>query len=422
MLMLTLYRLLTVLLSPLALWRLHRPARTIAKFRGRWRERQGIVQVSQNGVTWIHAASVGEVNAAQGLIRALQKRHPDQALLVSTFTVTGAERLIDLFGDTVEHRFAPLDNWFSTRRWLHSIKPASMIVVETEIWPELFIQAHRNGLRPVLVNARLTESSLERMQRFKGVFRPAISTISMAICQSENDAARFHELGLTSERTSVAGNLKFDIPLADDLAVRARAMRQHWGDRPVWVAGSTREGEEDIVLQAHRLLRGRHPEALLVMAPRHPQRSAEIAALIEQAGLAFQTLGEDIKSETSVVLIDRLGQLMPCYAAAMATFVGGSLVPVGGHNLLEPASLGKAVIAGPNLQQQAESAMALVRAGGLIQVAGESELAEAVAGLWRDPEYALQVGRAALGVVEAGRGSLRRTLKILREMAIEATG
>lgn len=415
MLMLTLYRLLTVLVSPLALWRLHRPARSNARFKGRWRERLGSMESREQAPIWIHAASVGEVNAAQALIRALLREFPHQPILVSTFTVTGAEKVIAEFGNTVEHRFAPLDNWCSTRRWLTSVEPARMIVVETEIWPELFIQASRKGLSPTLVNARLTESNLRHMQRFKRLFRPALASIAMAICQSDDDASRFRQLGLTEAQTPVSGNLKFDIPLSADLGVQANDLRRSWGGRPSWVAGSTREGEESIILAAHRKLKENRPDALLVLAPRHPERSKDISALIRQEGLSLRTLDEDSEADTEVILVDRLGQLMSCYAAAMATFVGGSLVPVGGHNLLEPASLGKAVITGGHLHQQAETANALDRAGGLLKVNSEIELAETVARLWNDPEFALETGRAALGVVEAGRGSLRRTLKVLRE-------
>jgi 3-deoxy-D-manno-octulosonic-acid transferase len=411
--MLILYRLLAALVSPLALWRLHRPARSVAGFRGRWRERLGSLPPCRSDSIWIHAASVGEVNAAQALIRQLKRDHPDRAVLVSTFTVTGAQRVSELFGDSVEHRFAPLDNWFSTRRWLQAARPARMIMIETEIWPELYLQANKFGLSPILVNARLTERSLHRMQRFDGLYRPAMKAIGSAICQSEQDARRFRALGLSSDRTPVAGNLKFDIPLAEDLGARANALRQRWGARPVWVAGSTREGEESTILAAHKKLMKDRPEALLVLAPRHPQRSAEVAALIKQSGLKVAALDDEVDTGTSVVLIDRLGQLMPCYAAAMATFVGGSLVPIGGHNLLEPASLGKAVIAGPHLHEQAEPARALEQAGGLLKVADADELARSVARLWGNPEYALRIGRAALGVVEAGRGSLRRTLRLL---------
>ncbi len=411
--MLIIYRLLAALVSPLALWRLHRPARSMPEFRGRWRERLGAITPCRTAPIWIHAASVGEVNAAQALIHQLLRNHPDRPLLVSTFTVTGAQRVAELFDDTVEHRFAPLDNGFSTRRWLRAAQPASMIVVETEIWPELYHQAHRSGLSPILVNARLTESSLKRMQRFESLYRPAVKAIAMAICQSENDARRFQSLGLSVDQTPVSGNLKFDIPLTDDLGARANALRQRWRNRPVWVAGSTRDDEEPKLLAAHQLLRKDRPDALLVLAPRHPERCDEVASLIERAGLMAARMDDEPETDTSVVLVDRLGQLMPCYAAAMVAFVGGSLVPVGGHNLLEPASLGKAVLAGPHLHEQAESATALEQAGGLLKVDDEQELARAVARLWGEPEYALRVGRAALGVVEAGRGSLRRTLKLL---------
>jgi 3-deoxy-D-manno-octulosonic-acid transferase len=411
--MLTLYRLLAFVFSPLALWRLHRPARRQPDLRGRWRERLGKFARLDHQPVWIHAASVGEVNAAEALIRSLIERDPDTSILVSTFTCSGAERVAELFGDQIEHRFAPLDTYTSVKRWLAAARPALTVVIETEVWPELFVQLGRRNCPLIVANARLSVRNFSRMRRYGRLFRPALQAVSLALCQSEQDAQRWQQLGVDEQHTPVIGNLKFDSRLPANISARARALREQWGARPTWVAGSTRPGEEAIILGAHRRLRQLHPDALLVLAPRHPERSEVVAELIEKAGFSSQRIDQSIGHDTDVVLVDRLGLLLPCYGAASAAFVGGSLVDIGGHNLLEPAAFGKAVMAGPYLDQQTEMATALREAGGLIEVSNDQQLAEAIDQLWRDPAHALAVGRAALGVVESGRGTLRRTLRLL---------
>ncbi len=419
--MLTLYRLLAFLLSPFALWRLHRPAAGRDEMRGRRRERRGRVGSAGVGPVWLHAASVGEVNAIESLVRALLRSRPGRSILVSTFTVSGAARVESLFGEEVEHRFAPIDTRASVRRWLAAIEPAIAIVAETELWPELYTQAAARQLPVMLVNARLSRRGVKRAHRFRGLFARPMDAISLAICQSEADAERFQLLGLAPDRTAIAGNLKFDTRLPADIGKQARELREQWGHRPAWVAGSTRPGEEVIVLAAHQRLLETHPDALLVLAPRHPDRSKDVRQLIKQAGLGCQDIGESLAPDTKVVLVDRLGRLLACYGAASTAFVGGSLVDIGGHNLLEPAAFGKAVISGPHLHQQAEMATALKEAGALVTISDADSLAAEVARLWLEPELALELGRAALGVVEAGRGAVRRTLKLLEPFLPDAS-
>ncbi len=411
--MLTLYRLLAFLLSPLALWRLHRPAAGRDKMRGRWRERLGRVAPAGVDPLWIHASSVGEVNAVESLVSALLRSMPGQPILITTFTVSGALRVDTLFGSQVAHRFAPIDSRANVRRWLAAIEPAIAIVAETEIWPELFTQAAARQLPLILVNARLSKRGVKRALRFRRLFTRPMAAISLAICQSEADAERFRLLGLAEDHIAIAGNLKFDTRLPADIGNQSRQLRQQWGHRRAWVAGSTRPGEEAIMLDAHRLLLEKHPEALLVLAPRHPERAKEVRELVKQAGLGCQVLGESVVPDTAVVLVDRIGHLLACYGAASTAFVGGSLVDIGGHNLLEPAVFGKAVICGPHLHQQAEMATALEKAGALLTVSDADSMAAEVNRLWLEPELALKLGRAALGVVDDGRGAVRRTLKLL---------
>jgi 3-deoxy-D-manno-octulosonic-acid transferase len=409
--MLTLYRILAWLLAPLVLRRIH--ASTDARQLARRPERRGFVTTSAPGAIWVHAASVGEINAAQGLIEALLKRPESPSVLLSTFTLTGAERARELFADRVIHCLAPLDTRASVRRWLDRHRPSIALIAETEIWPELYHQAGARDLPIVLINARLTERSLNRSRRFGRLFKRAMNSVSMALCQSREDAERLHKLGLPDGRSQITGNLKFDTTLPADIGPRARELRLQWGDRPCWVAGSTRPGEEMMMLDAQRQLLENYPKALLVLAPRHPERADEVAEMIDDAGLQWQGIGEQIRGETSVVLVNRIGVLMPCYAAAAVAFVGGSLVNIGGHNLLEPAAIGKAVLAGPHLHQQGEAARALGQAGAMITVTDAVQLGGAVGELWQNPERALDLGRKAMDVVESGRGSLRRTLRLL---------
>lgn len=412
--MLFIYRVLIILTAPLALlwlrWKIPGPAR----LRARWRERLGSVPKTEGGVLWIHAASVGEVNAIAPLAEALLHSWPRRQLVISTMTVTGRAEAVRRFKDRAILVFAPLDTPVAVSRWLKRIRPQLAMVAETEIWPELYIGCQKRAIPLVLVNARMTEKALSGYLRFRPLFARALAAVQLAVCQSDSDADRFVRLGVDGDKCSVAGNLKFDLSVPDNVGQQARAWRRQWGERPAWVAGSTRPGEEEILLAAHTQLCRQKPDALLVLAPRHPERCGQVKSLIEQAGLAWQTLGEDMDAATSVVLVDRIGVLMPCYAAASAAFVGGSLVDIGGHNLLEPAALGKAVIAGPFLHQQEEAAHALRAGGALVTVKTPQDVADAVLSLWTDPEHALVLGRSALSVVAKGRGNLRRTLGLLR--------
>lgn len=411
-----LYRLLTSALTPLALLRLQRGAASASE-RARWRERLGRIPGLTARRIWIHAASVGEVNAAQALVRALLDQ--GESLLVSTMTATGAARCRDLFGQRVEHRYLPLDNPLAVRAWLGRAQPRIGIIVETEIWPELFGRCRRLGIPLMLINARISAPAMARYRRFAALFGKALGAVELALCQSEADAERLRQLGLPRERIRLAGNLKFDFDRPADLDGRIDALNARWGQRPRWTAGSTRPGEEAVLVSAHRALMQARSGALLVLAPRHPERTAEIGRLLDREGLAWCRFDETPGPATQVVLVDRLGVLLACYGAACAGFVGGSLVPLGGHNLLEPAALGKPVLAGRHLEQQAEAAAALSASGGLIQVDGAAELATQLERLFGDPSFAERTGRSARQAVASGRGALATTLEALQPWLAE---
>jgi len=286
--MLILYRLLAILTAPFLLWRLQRPASGDASLLERRRERLGRVASAGDGPLWVHAASVGEVNAVRALVLELVARYPERRVVVSTFTISGARQAMRLFADRVEHRLAPMDTPAATRRWLACIQPVVGLIAETELWPELFHQSRKAGIALVLVNARLSKRGLTRSRRLRGLFANTLAAVHLALCQSNEDARRLVELGLAEDTVRVTGNLKFDLGLPDDLGQKARQLRAQWGERRAWVAGSTRPGEEAILLEAHQQLLKRYADALLILVPRHPERANEIDALTVKAGLRTQ--------------------------------------------------------------------------------------------------------------------------------------
>jgi 3-deoxy-D-manno-octulosonic-acid transferase len=379
---------------------------------------------------WLHAVSVGEVSAAAALVRALHASHPDVPLVLTTATPTGRAQAATLFGADVEVRFLPYDTAGSVRRFLARIRPLAAIIMETELWPNLLHECGRRGVPVVFASARLAARSVPRYRRFGMLFSAGLRNAWVA-AQSSADADRFIALGADPARTRVVGNLKFDMRLGEAVAENGRELRRRYlGARPVWTAGSTHEGEEDLLLDAHAVLARAVRGALLVLVPRHPQRFEGVAALLERRGLVFDRRGrsETVRPEAQVLLIDTMGELTAFYAAADVAFVGGSLVPVGGHNLLEPAALGVPVITGPHTQNGPEIARLLIEAGGALEVADATALAAAAGRLLADPALRERMGESARSFVETHRGSLARLLALIEPLlaaegrAIEAGG
>lgn len=419
----SLYRLLYALATPLGLRQLHRQEKDFPAVADRRCERLGQIGAPPQGAVWLHCASVGEVNAALPLIEALLARPDPPSILLSTLTLSGADHAYQRLGNRVTHRLAPLDRNDAVNAWLNRSRPALALFLETELWPETFMALRAREIPLVLVNARLSRRGLARSRLARPLFQTALSGVSLALAQSDGDAQRFLALGMSKDAIEVTGNLKFDLELPTDLFQRASTLKQRIGKRPCWVAGSTRPGEESTILDAQRRLLDSHPDALLILAPRHPQRRAEVSELIKQAGLKSCRYDQPLHSDHAVLLVDRLGELMACYANGVVALVGGSLIDIGGHNLLEPAALGKPVMAGPYLHQQSASANALDEAGALIRVSDSETIAGTVARCLDDPEYAARSGHSAKAVVEAGRGSLARTLARLEEFGwISAAG
>jgi 3-deoxy-D-manno-octulosonic-acid transferase len=367
---------------------------------------------------WVHAVSVGEVSAAAALVRALRARHPGMPCVLTTATPTGRAQAAALFGADVDVRFLPYDTPGAVRRFLARIRPRAAIIMETELWPNLLRECGRRGVPVLFASARLAARSVPRYRRFGTLFSAGVRGAWVA-AQSAADAERFVALGADPARTRVVGNVKFDMQLGEAVAEKGRELQlRYLGTRPVWTAGSTHEGEEELLLDAHTVLRRTVPGALLVLAPRHPQRFEGVAALLERRGLIFARRSgtQAVRAESQVLLLDTMGELTAFYAASDAAFVGGSLVPVGGHNLLEPASLGVPVITGPHTQNGSEIARLLIEAGGAFEVADGTALAAAAERLLADPALRERMGASARRFVESHRGSLGRLLALIEPL------
>jgi 3-deoxy-D-manno-octulosonic-acid transferase len=389
------------------------------RYRGyleRWRERFGrFPDPGLRGSIWVHAVSGGEVNAAVPLIHSLRKRYAPRPMVVTTVTPTGSERARSLFGDEVFHVYLPYDLPPAVARFLDRIRPALAVVMETEIWPNLFHQCGRRGIPLAVVNARLSERSLRAYRPIRALVRRALANVALVAAQSRADATRYRKLGAIPSRVHVSGNLKYDMPLPSGARQRGMDLRRKWGDtRPVWIAASTHEGEELAAFKAHLTVLARMPDALLLVAPRHPERFRLIEHSARNLGFMVAAhSADDVDTETQCLVIDAMGVMMRYFAAADLAFVGGSLVPIGGHNVLEPAAMSKPVVVGPNTFNFEEITRTLIAAGGARRVTSAEQLGATVLDLLRDPDELARMGTAARSVCARERGAARRTMVLL---------
>lgn len=417
-----LYSLALALLTPLVwrrVWREQRPARPRC-------ERLGLIAPLPGPCLWLHCASLGEVQAARPLIEALLDDYPTHHLMVTTMTATGAERVEALIAARHEtglaarlhHRFLPLDYPGATQRFVARLAPQMAIIFETELWPNLLAACRRRGVPLAVVNGRLSSRAFTRYRRIRPLMQDALCGVDWLAAKSAEDLARFRALGMAAERSQAVGSLKFDISVAPELRSAAEALRTELGNRPVWIAGSTHPGEDEQLLEAHALLRRSHPDALLILVPRHPQRFAAVAALCAAQGMSAprRSRGQLPGRNDAVYLGDTLGELTQLYGAADLAFVGGSLVPVGGHNLLEPAAMGTPLLSGEQLANFADIAETLDEVRALVRVADARGLATALATLFDDDAERLRQGVAGQRVVAANRGALARTREGLAQL------
>lgn len=368
---------------------------------------------------WLHCASVGEVRAARPLIEGLLAGFPAHSLLLTTMTATGAGQAQALISEhppadqaRLSHRFLPLDFPGASKRFVRCVEPELAILFETELWPNLIHACRQQGVSVAVVNGRLSPRAFKRYQRLRPLMASTLAEISWLAAKSSADAERFNTLGCSTDITRVVGSLKFEIASQNRSLEEGEHLLQAWGERPVWVAGSTRDGEEALLLNAHRQLLNRFPDALLVLVPRHPQRFDAVAKLCQTEGwiLSRRSQQQSVAAQTQIYLGDTLGELAMLYAAGRVAFVGGSLVALGGHNILEPAALGRPVLSGSSIENFADVAEPLQAAGTLTLVDTTEALADAVADYFANPERAQRAGQAGRAVIEAHRGALDRTL------------
>jgi 3-deoxy-D-manno-octulosonic-acid transferase len=415
------YILIAYLIAPLWIGAL-----AIRGFRDKthWRgfsQRFGLGTTVRGRSIWVHAVSVGEVQAAVPLVEALLTRFPQIPLVLTTVTPTGRARAEAIFKQRVDVRYVPIDWPGSVSRFFQRVQPQLAVILETEIWPNLYHRCGRMGVPLVLASARISPRSVNRYRRLVGLFRETLSHGIFIAAQSQEDAERFRSIGASEERTHVVGNIKFDFGYPPDMEARGHELRQMLGaHRPVWVAGSTHEKEEELLIAAHRRIRERFSNALLVLVPRHPPRFPEVAALLREQGLRFvrRTSAVPVTGDTEVYLLDTLGELPPFYAAGDVAFVGGSLGVdhVGGHNLLEPAALGLPIVAGPHNFNSADIARMLGERGALRLVHDAAELAKVVGGLLADPRARTTMGASGRKTVDDNRGAVGRLMKFLEPL------
>lgn len=408
-----LYTLLLHLALPLIVLRLFLRGRKAPAYRQRIAERFafGLPRFKPGGI-WVHAVSVGESIAAAPLIRALLERHPELPITVTCMTPTGSERIRALFGERVQHCYLPYDLPWAAARFLDRLRPRLAVIMETELWPNHIHQCARRGIPTVLANARLSEKSARGYARFAGLTRPMLAEMSWIAVQTEAEAERFRQLGARPERVSVTGSIKFDLTVDPELKPRAQALRASWGadKRPVWIAASTHAGEDEIVIAAHRQLLAEKSDGLLILVPRHPERFDSVHVLCQRAG--FRTVRrssrQPVTAGDQVLLGDTMGELLFLYALADVAFVGGSLVPSGGHNLLEPAALGLPVLSGPHLFNFLEIAGQLQEAGACLVVSDDEALARELRELFGGTVLRREMGLAGLAALQRNQGALSR--------------
>ena len=411
-----LYSLVIRLALPISLYYLIWRGLRQSEYFNRWSERFALYRGDRlPACLWIHAVSVGEVNAAAPLLEALRLRHPDVPMLVTTTTPTGSARVRALWGDGVRHVYLPYDLPGAVQNFLSHFQPRLALVMETEIWPNLFAGLERRDVPVIIANARLSERSLKGYRPIAPLVRAALATIDCVAAQSEADAARYRLLGAPPGKVEITGNLKYDLPVPEGIVETAADWRRDWGGRPVWIAASTHPEEEAIVLDAHRAVLASDPRALLLWAPRHPERFAAVVASALRSGMKTGSRREDglPGGDTEVFVVDTLGELMAFYAASDVAFVGGSLQEVGGHNVLEPAALGVPALVGPHTFNFQDITDLLIETGAVQRVSDAASLGRKICQMLRHPGESRRRGEAGRLRIAAERGALGRTLQLI---------
>ena len=423
-----LYSLLISLLSPLFVLRLLVKSVNESGYRRHWWRRFALGMPSRvrsgDGLIWVHAVSVGELLAVAPLVERMLQEWPDKAVLITNTTPTGSEQTQKLFGDRVEHTWFPFDTPLVTGAFLRHWSPQLVVMVETEIWPNVMASAHEQGIPVALVNARLSARPARGYARLGDFTRETLKGFSLIAAQSKSDDRRFRRIGAEPDAMQVVGSIKFDIDLAarrGQLEVIKSELGSDIQSRPLWAAASTHPGEEQLVIDAYQALRQRGIETRLLLAPRHPNRTADIIKLLEKASLSYQRRSDKtpIIPDTDVLIIDTLGELSASLGLADAAFIGGSLVPRGGHNPIEAAAWGCAVITGPHVINFATIVRDMERGGAIRVVVDQQELADRLASVWEGEKQDSDAKRAQT-FIETRRGATRRQLDLFKSASVGA--
>ncbi len=413
-----LYSALFYLLLPFVLLRMLWRSRRAPAYRSRLAERFGIfpADFGDRPLIWVHAVSVGETLAAAPLIEGLLSDHPGHAVLVTTTTPTGSDRVRALFGERVFHVYAPWDMPGAVKRFLRKTRPRLLVIMETELWPNLLHYCHGAGCPVVLANARLSARSSRGYARFGALTRPMLRQLSVVACQSRADGDRFLALGLPGERLRVTGSIKFDLELDEALRSAAAGLREAIG-RPVILASSTHPGEDEIILAALRRVRQELADVLCLLVPRHPERFDSVYQLCTEQGwrVVRRSTGQLPGPEDEILLGDTMGELRLLSGAATVAVIGGSFIEHGGQNVLEAAAWGVPVVTGPHMFNFAEISALLLDAGAMIQLQGPEQLADCLLQLLRDEPGRQRMGAAGAQVVADNRGALSRLRAIVGE-------
>ncbi len=413
------YTALLTLLIPFMLLRLLWRSRNNAAYRQRWKERFGWCDNLPHNPIWIHAVSVGEVQATENLVKQLLEAYPNKPILITTTTPTGAARVEKLFAGRVTHRYIPFDLPWLISPFLKRLQPAILIIIETEIWPNLLAACRQCNIPTLLANARLSSRSAKGYQRFSSLTAEALNNLSMIAAQSAETARRFTDLGASPARVEEIGSIKFDMQLPPLLYQQANKLRQTFGNnRSIWIAASTHEGEEEQLLAAHKQVREFIPDALLILVPRHPERFEAVAKLISETGFNVirRTEQKSSNSHAEVFLGDTMGELPLLFAAADLAFIGGSLIQRGGHNLLEPALLGRPIIFGPHMFNFKEISQLFLKRQAAYRVVSVDQLATLVTEWLQKSALRKEIGERGLTLIEENRGALLKLRRIIDKL------
>jgi len=411
-----LYSAVLYLLLPITVYHLVWRGFRVREYFKRWDERYASYpEADGHTYVWLHAVSVGEVNAAAAVVNALREQRPDLRWVITTITPTGSQRVRALWGGAVDHVYLPYDVPGAVNRFLGHFNPSLALIMETELWPNMLFGCRDRAIPVYILNARLSARSLKGYRVLKALVGRALRTVTCVAAQSQDDAQRFVALGAGPEQVMALGNLKFDMHPPDPTDMLAAFAQHVAADRPVWIAASTHEGEEQAVVDIHHRLLQRHPEALLLWAPRHPERFPKVEALVREQGWRVATRSKQHwpLADSQVFVIDTLGELMGFFACAQVAFVGGSLQAIGGHNLLEPAAMGTATVTGPHLHNFSEISRRMDEAGALRICADAESVGAAVEQLLDDDADRDRMVAAGRALVANGRGALERTIELI---------